>query len=226
MSRHRMINIECPICKKEGAFQIWESINTTLDPEMKQAVLDKSAFLFKCPGCGNETYVDYGTLYHQMEDKIMIHYATTDENEQEILDMLKFDEDNKMNNLFKNMISNNYLIRIVRSQNALREKIQIFDAGLDDRIIEIAKIYIWIMYKDQNPNSKDVEIFFLKDNDENIFVILDDGRQVATAPITDEFYDSLFEKHNINPDDIRKNEYIIDFDWAWNAMGLGKTVES
>ena len=84
MSRSRLISITCPECQKESDFRIWESINTMLNPEMKSAVRDRSAFLFTCPECGAKKYVDYGFLYHQMEDHIMIHYVNSDENAEEI----------------------------------------------------------------------------------------------------------------------------------------------
>ena len=225
MSMHEMVDITCPVCKKDSKFSIWKSINTTLDPEMKEKVMNREAFMFTCPECGERTNVDYGTLYHQMEDHIMIHYAVSDENEEEILDMLNHQGNRDIDKLMSGMLNDNYLIRIVRSQNSLREKIQIFDAGLDDRIIEIAKVFVWVMYKDKNPDSEDVELYYLKDGEDNTFVILDGGKQVATAPITDEFYDSLFEKYNINKDELRKCDPIIDFNWAWNVIGLGKSKE-
>lgn len=226
MSMHEMIDVTCPVCNKNSNFRIWKSINTTLNPEMKEKVMNREAFTFTCPNCGEMTNVVYGTLYHQMEDHIMIHFADSDENEKEILEMLNRQGDSEIDNLMRGMMNDNYLIRIVRSQNSLREKIQIFDAGLDDRVIEIAKVFVWVMYRDKNPDSKEVELFYLRDGDENTLVILDGGQQVASAPITDEFYDSLFKEYNINKDDLRKSEPIIDFNWAWNAVGLGETEES
>ena len=95
MSIRREISITCPECQKEHPFIMWESINTAIDPKMRSAVKDRSAFLFTCPTCGTKNYIDYGFLYHQMEDQIMIHYANTDENEKEIYKALY--EDNTDN---------------------------------------------------------------------------------------------------------------------------------
>lgn len=74
MSQRREISLTCPQCGKEYPFIIWNSINTTLNPEMKEAVKDRSAFRFVCPDCGAKTYVDYDLLYHQMEDRIIEIY--------------------------------------------------------------------------------------------------------------------------------------------------------
>lgn len=74
MSMERTVDISCPGCGQASKFVIWQSINTTIDPQMKQAVRDRSAFMFTCPNCGQTRFVDYGFLYHQMEDKIMIRF--------------------------------------------------------------------------------------------------------------------------------------------------------
>lgn len=88
MSKRCEVTITCPKCNEEHPFVMWQSINTQLDPEMRAAVKDRSAFQFICPTCGEKTYVDYGFLYHQMEDGIMIHYASSDEDAEEIYKMV------------------------------------------------------------------------------------------------------------------------------------------
>ena len=79
MSRHHMEKVTCPSCHHEGDFELWDSINTTLDPEMKEKVLNQSIFLYTCPSCGKTFRLDYSTLYHQMEDLIMIYLVSESE---------------------------------------------------------------------------------------------------------------------------------------------------
>ena len=55
MSRHHIEKVTCPSCHHEGDFEVWDSINTALDPEMKEKVLNQSIFLYTCPSCG-ETF--------------------------------------------------------------------------------------------------------------------------------------------------------------------------
>ena len=218
MSRHEWVEITCPVCGQKSEFMIWSSINTSLDPDMKEKVLNGEAFTFTCPNCNGKTGVDYGTLYHQMEDHIMIFYAISDENEKEILDMLNRSGNSEVEKLMNRMFEDDYLIRIVRSQNSLREKIRIFDSGLDDRLIEISKIYIWAMYNEKNPDSKDVEMFYSKVNDQDSLVIFDEKKNVASANITKDFYDSLARDYGGGLTDIRKDTPIIDGDWAFKMF--------
>ena len=133
MSRHHIEKVTCPSCHHEGDFELWDSINTALDPEMKEKVLNKSIFLYTCPSCGETFRLNYPTLYHQMEDLIMIYLVS--ESEVEKTYEMFYGE----NALF-DFRTEKYLSRIVTSPNQLVEKIQIFDAGKDDRIMELVKL--------------------------------------------------------------------------------------
>lgn len=42
MSKHHKEEIVCPECQHKGNFEIWDSINTVLNPEMKEKVLNQS----------------------------------------------------------------------------------------------------------------------------------------------------------------------------------------
>ena len=79
MSKHHIEKVTCPSCHHEGDFELWDSINTALNPEMKEKVLNQSIFLYTCPSCGETFRLNYPTLYHQMEDLIMIYLVSESE---------------------------------------------------------------------------------------------------------------------------------------------------
>ena len=216
MSCERKISFTCPKCGKDYPFVIWKSINTTLDPEMKAKVKDRSAFLFECPSCGEKTYVDYGLLYHQMEDRIMIDYAVSDESAEEFIRSLN--EEDPTGLLAD--IKKGYLNRIVRSQNELIEKIAIFDEGLDDRIIEVFKIYVLYKFHNENPNCEDIEILYFRDQNKNCVQVIADGKNQAVAEISAEFYEELCQEYKDKIPDIRDDGPYIDRNWALQLMGL------
>ena len=219
MSSRMKISVTCPECNGEYPFVMWKSINTTLNPEMKAAVKDRSAFLFECPSCGKKTYVDYGFLYHQMEDRIMIHYANSEENAEVIYKMMTEDDPTGM---LQNMRKENYLIRIVRSQNELLEKIAIFEEGLDDRIIEIFKIYVLVTFQEDHPNCKSIETLYFKEQDKNLIQVIADGKSYGTAEMPEKFYAELSEIYREKMPDIRKDEPYIDRQRALEIIGLQK----
>ena len=72
-------------------------------------------------------YLNYPTLYHQMEDLIMIYLVPESE-------VKKTYEIFYEKNALADYRTEKYLNRIVTSANQLVEKIQIFDAGKDDRV--------------------------------------------------------------------------------------------
>ena len=213
MSRRMERMITCPKCGKEHEFVIWDSINTMLDPEMKEAVRNLSAFQFECPDCGNTASVDYGFLYHQMEDKIMVYYVQSDEDEHEMYKMFNATDD--YDGMVADMRNNNYLIRIVRSRSQLLEKIAIFDNGLDDRVIEILKLVFLAHYQEQTDGNDPVELFWGVADDGNYRIeFIKDGKLHATVDVPEELYTNTLGNMENKIPDIRKDDIIIDRQWA------------
>ncbi|MCQ2513223.1 MAG: CpXC domain-containing protein [Lachnospiraceae bacterium] len=113
----------------------WHSV---LDPDMKEKVRSGEAFRWTCPHCGNTANVNYTTLYHQMEGHVMIYLVFGDQ-EKAIEMMQGFYRDNEGNIVDAD---EDYRNRVVGTMNEFREKLMILDAGLDDRIIELMKLFI------------------------------------------------------------------------------------
>ena len=213
MSQKSIKKITCPDCGKEADFTLWRSINTMLDPEMKEKVRTREAFSFRCPECGKVVNVDYGFLYHQMEDEMMIYYVSGEEDVEQVYDM--FRGNSKMAEITEEMPSN-YLYRIVRSQNDLREKLAIFDAGLDDRVIELAKLFYAGKYFSEHPEAESDVLYFRPEEMERVF--FREGKPVATGSMSKDFYDMVAEQYIAGRQALREDDIIIDMDWAYNVI--------
>ncbi len=137
MTRQTTATCECPTCKKSSEVKIWNTINITLNPELRVPVLDGSAFAFVCPECSAKEQMAYHFLYHDMDHKFMVHWFP----DLETLPEEKFAELEKVTIWFPG-----YRYRIVSSRNRLREKILIFEMGLDDRVVEMVKHFAWAYY--------------------------------------------------------------------------------
>lgn len=169
MSKHHIEKVTCPSCHHEGDFEVWDSINTVLDPEMKEKVLNQSIFLYTCPSCGETFRLNYSTLYHQMEDLVMIYLVP--ESEVEKTYEMFYGE-----NALADYRTEKYLYRIVTSANQLVEKIQIFDAGKDDRVMELVKLLATDSILKNDPDIEFDELRFAVDDDgTNILVIINKG---------------------------------------------------
>lgn len=119
----------CKHCGKEQVLDIYKSINAATDPDLKAAVISGEAFLWECPECGNSNLVAYECLYHDPEQKFMVWMLPFGEPEGPEKDAIM--------NQTKAM--GDYRLRIVTNVGDLMEKVIIFDAGLDDRCIELVK---------------------------------------------------------------------------------------
>ena len=171
MSKISEETIKCPKCGKESKFVMWSSINTVLNPEMKKKVLTGEIFKFKCNKCGCEARINYSSLYHQMEDRIMIYYVQDKEDYESACNMFSGED---MPEIFEDLMAEKYLYRIVTSPGELREKIIIFDNGLDDRVIEIAKIFYIGQAKEQGIKVKHI-FFDVSSEGKYMFIIFDEN---------------------------------------------------
>lgn len=218
MSKRRKIMVTCPECGKEAPFVIWDSINTTIHPEMKAAVRDGSAFCFKCPQCGGKAYVDFETLYHQMEDRIMVFYVDEDEADNTCKLFTNHMEDQSPNNLKMQ----GYLMRVVISQNDLLEKLAIFDAGLDDRIIEIAKLLVLATVKHNFPDMEGNTAFFNREGDMNEIIVTSNSGRQCSSELKDSIYECLVQDYGERLGEIRGSYPIINRSWAEGFLELEK----
>ena len=221
MSKHHIEKITCPKCEAESDFVIWDSINTMLNPEMKDKILNGEAFKWECPHCGHKMKVLHHILYHQMEDDIMIYYVPGDKTEAiELMKGIFRDVDGGILALEEELKPfANYRNRVVGTPNELIEKIQIFDEGLDDRVIELMKLNIVGTLQENDSNLSIKEFLFManKDGKRGFAVNLGD-RKWGEICFEQNMYDSIAK----NMKDINENddEVVINFKWALSAMGL------
>ena len=222
MSRTSMEEVTCPRCGKKSPYQIWESVNTMLNPEMKQAVRDGSAFLFTCPHCGNTSHVEYGFLYHQMEDEIMIYVVSSDDGIEEALSLMNDVRLDEIKKTFK--IESHFLNRIVVTQNCLREKLAIFDSGLDDRIVEIYKLLLLVKYQKEHPDAGQIQLLYYQEpaGNRGVEVIVNDN-SIGAFEFSNEVYDHISSEFLPKMKDIRDDEPLIDRQWAIQML---KTIRS
>lgn len=193
MSKVSSQKIECPKCGEKSNFGIWDSVNVSADPDLKEKVLNGDLFKFQCPKCHEETYVHYPCLYHDMEKLFMIYYLPNEQTEDEInKSMQPFLKYSKM--------YDGYKFRIVRDQNRLIEKVAVFDDLKDDMIIEALKTVVA-----HNLSPEDVDkvrgLYYQGYDDEGIVyaLIFDDVQRGCIVP--EEAYNEIKENNRfIYPD--------------------------
>lgn len=124
--------IACPRCNTSTQATLYTSINVTNQPQLREKVLDGSLFKWVCKDCGYSARLTCPVLYNDMKKRFMIyliprveHFQLADKNLEEDFKHLK--HINK---------------RIVPDFNSFKEKVFIFESGLDDMAVELTKLAI------------------------------------------------------------------------------------
>ena len=163
----------------------------------------------------------YGFLYHQMEDKIMIHYVTSDEEARQVSEM--YSSAHKLDPMLIDLRKDNYMIRIVFSQNRLLEKLAIIDAGLDDRLVEIYKVFLLAnLQQQEKPELKGVEIFFLDQNGKHFLQIIADHKNIGFAEMSMKTYRLLSEQFSGALPERGAQTPFVDRSWALDFLKLAQ----
>lgn len=218
MSMSKIVNIQCPACKKDGEFEVWESVNVTLQPELRNRLLTHDLFTYVCPHCKQQLVVAYSCLYHDMDRKFMV-YLINKKDEKE--NLLKF-EDEKMKKILEE-----YRVRIVPGVSTLVEKIGIFEAELDDQAIELCKAFLHTQFTEAKPNNPLLAIYFGGINEEKNgleFYFISEKEDPCLTVFPRDLYDGVV-------DDLKKSKFYnpheleVDTEWAKKAL-LGQVFSS
>ena len=162
-------------------------------------------FKFICPHCGSEQFVAYSFLYHQMEDKLMIYCCQDEEEIAKVRELYAGDFTTAVDEKGRERAidTSGYRRRIVIGADNLVEKIRIFDAGLDDRLMEIYKIMLYGQMQPQlaeMPGGDDVDAVFVDEQLDGSLdlVFVANGQAVGVVPFSQEVYD-IIENNTATP---------------------------
>lgn len=72
MSLSDKMSIRCPECNGEIKVDVYTSITATLNPELKQQILEGEFHKVICPVCGATSHLQYNFLFHDPEHYYMI----------------------------------------------------------------------------------------------------------------------------------------------------------
>ena len=137
------IRITCTGCTHGLSFRTVSAVNTERDPELKGKLLSGELFLAECPRCGRRNLVRHPVLYHDPAEKVMV-WLSDGSSDTEARMQAAAGEDG----------FEGYTGRIVDTPGQMIEKVKIFDAGLDDIALEMAK------FVTRQELGKDVDLLF------------------------------------------------------------------
>ncbi len=166
--------IQCPECGHEQEISIIASVNVTVDPDMREKVLSGDIFLFVCEQCGFSGFAGFPFIYEDKETAggFLIYLEPECEDREVGVDGDVADQ----------VLLQNITMRLVTTINELKEKIFIFEAGLDDRVVELFKALAFSKMRADNAGQVPDELRFTKVD------TVDDVEVIIFAAFRDEEY--------------------------------------
>lgn len=180
MANFEMEYVTCPVCKGQKTAKIYSEVNVSENKKLRDKILKDSLFRFRCSNCGYEDQNNYPFLYTDLDDKLLVWHIPESERDK-ILDII--DEINKEGNL-KEKESKNFIFRVVKNLNELKEKIILRNLNLDDRVMEVVKLlYLNSIMLSDNPldlnrlfgiyfnvEQNNWQICFVMEDEENLYL--------------------------------------------------------
>lgn len=219
MSEARVQKIICPKCKSEMDIRVWDKVELPYDMELKNRVLQNTFFRVDCVPCQNTFTIAYKCQYNDMERKYLLWVAPAmdDKTQKEIEEYnYRIQSDTQLR-----LAQGGYRYRIVRNDNELREKVVIFDEGLDDRYIETLKIvYVPLIKNKMGEGTQITGIFFdRKKTGGYQFIVTFDNKPPMSANVNMDIYHDMTQKlSSIAERNTPQGLCRIDADWGLKVM--------
>ena len=210
--------ITCPRC---GGRQLCERAtvaNVTREPLLRESILDESFFAWKCEKCALEAKLVTRCLYHDEQRGFMV-YLIPGFREHILLD----EEIERQYPEFAQATK-----RVVTSVNQLKEKILIFEAGADDRAIELSKLAVaGLLVKKYKKKVQNAYFCRLNEEDNSIgFSFFFEGESEPFLYQTrEQIYEYSRELLNACSDQEKNGFCMIDVKWAASFLDAMKKKE-
>lgn len=125
----------CPFCGVEKSVAIWRLFNGFSDAPLKRLLFEGRLFRSRCLKCHKVRTVHYDMVYFDIEPKPVLLFLDDPKSSFEY-------QINRVPKEYFDDLSNEFTCRKVERPIELIEKIQIFEDGLDDIEVELAKHYL------------------------------------------------------------------------------------
>jgi hypothetical protein len=78
MTRLKSHEIECSHCGSKQNVTFWESIDVSVDPDLRQRLFQGLINVFKCQKCEKETFISVPLFYHDAEKEFCVQFFPVD----------------------------------------------------------------------------------------------------------------------------------------------------
>ena len=205
-SERRMLT--CSACEKTFTARVILQVDYSRPEDRETNLGDGSLFTFACPHCGREMKMNHYLLWVDEDRKIAVCNVTCEEEKAAVEEALSA--------LTAFGRASEIARRFVFSPAHLCEKKEIFSAGLDDRIVEIVKLYFAQEVRQKYPERtlNDV-LFFLDGEGYGLLFQCPEGDLSVSIP------KSTFEQAAVQFSFPQPAPWVVDASWAMEYLTGG-----
>ncbi len=170
---------QCPVCLNEEELTIWDVIDASTDPDLKEKLLRKTLQSLECRNCGHSTLIAAPLIYRDPHRHILIECRPElgpDDLMARALDLRQAGP-----TLWPLTAEEKPFRRLVFSINDLIEKILACEQDIDDRALEIVKAAV----KNHNAQEKPIEelhLLSVSSTELNFMMKLEEGWFLYALP--------------------------------------------
>ncbi len=205
MSLPTVATVTCPCCTEPCQVTIWRTVNVTIEPGLRQPVLDRTLQSGTCSHCKHQFRFSSDLIYHDMDQKFMLSLVRSDSERQ-------FTAPSSTVTAAGRVLPK-YRLRFVTSYNQLVEKIRIFEAGLNDFAIEGLKMLSWHHQFPQNQITDDSMYFCAVQGsgleESLLFECHENGKPLAQMSVPLSMYTSAMTQTGDQITNYRLGEWIL-----------------
>lgn len=226
MAECKVQKVICPKCKNQIEVRVWDKVELPYDAEQKERVMQNTFCRVDCVACGLAYFIAYNCQYNDLEHKYLV-WMIPRMGEKEQNQIAVYNNQIQTDASLR-LAQGGYRYRIVRDGNELREKVLIFDEGLDDRYIETLKmVYVPLIKKKVGEDCKIKGIFFDKKKDGGYqFIISFEDKPPMSANANMDIYEDMKVKlKDVVESHTPEGLCLIEANWALEIM-MNRVEES
>lgn len=174
MSIKNIYPIRCPKCKAELEAELYDSINVTDAPALRDQLMANELNAVECIHCGFKFRVDKRLLYNDPERRVMVFWFPGNEeeyrtNKEEFMASME-----ALNTVLPDEFESP-AVHLVFSRTELVERIFLLEAELNERVIEYIKYMMYSRNMEKVDPKKKTILFNAEDSNEEAlcFVVQD-----------------------------------------------------
>jgi hypothetical protein len=144
------VEIRCARCEQRFEVEAAETLNVSQRPELREAVLAGTLHCFECPGCGSPLLLEKRVAYLDFARRhwLTVFPARSLRHRSALEAMARESFEEVMLRNCPPIVRSwapdfERFQRVVFGMPALREKLLVFDAGIDDRLLEVLKLQMF-----------------------------------------------------------------------------------